>query len=137
MKHILSPHLSIYKPQITSVSSILGRICGVVSFIFMVAMAWLFIYSSYFGNGNPVFFKVISVTVGSDSSFVRFLSAFFIAGIIFTISFYTMSLIKHLAWDFKVVSSVKVMEYMSYGFILFSLIFAIAATKMIFFIMSL
>lgn len=40
----LSPHLQIYKPQLTSVLSIVHRITGVVSFIgFLCVLTWLIV----------------------------------------------------------------------------------------------
>lgn len=46
-KRPLSPHLSIYKPQITSVLSIMHRISGVYLFIGLLVMIWWFILSVY------------------------------------------------------------------------------------------
>ncbi len=46
MKRPISPHLSIYKPQITSVFSILHRITGVYMFVFFLLLALVcFIFS--------------------------------------------------------------------------------------------
>jgi succinate dehydrogenase / fumarate reductase cytochrome b subunit len=43
----LSPHLTIYKPQITSVLSILHRISGVVLFLGMLSISWVLILGVY------------------------------------------------------------------------------------------
>ena len=52
-KHkVLSPHLSIYKPQISSVISILHRITGVVLFLGLLTLLWWMV--SLLTNPNPM-----------------------------------------------------------------------------------
>ncbi|MBL0319855.1 MAG: succinate dehydrogenase, cytochrome b556 subunit [Alphaproteobacteria bacterium] len=46
-KRPLSPHLSIYKPQITSTLSILHRITGVIIYTGLVGLVWLFVFAAY------------------------------------------------------------------------------------------
>lgn len=46
----LSPHISIYKPQITSVLSILHRIFGVVEYLVLIALMWWAMYMTYYGR---------------------------------------------------------------------------------------
>ena len=43
----LSPHLGIYKPQITSVLSISHRISGVINFVGMLMLLWWIVYVSF------------------------------------------------------------------------------------------
>jgi len=43
----LSPHLGIYKPQMSSVLSILHRITGVTSFLGMVAFLWWVVFLTF------------------------------------------------------------------------------------------
>ena len=55
----LSPHLQIYKPQMTSITSIMHRITGVYLFIGTLILSWFFIYYQYqtdlvFGNNYDV-----------------------------------------------------------------------------------
>ena len=45
----LSPHLTIYKPQISSVLSIMHRITGVALYFAMLIAAWVFVID-YFGD---------------------------------------------------------------------------------------
>lgn len=43
----MSPHLTIYKPQISSVLSILHRISGVTNFLGMVAFLWWIVFLTF------------------------------------------------------------------------------------------
>jgi succinate dehydrogenase / fumarate reductase cytochrome b subunit len=45
----ISPHLTIYKPQITSVLSIMHRITGVILFIALMLLSWVIILATQFG----------------------------------------------------------------------------------------
>ena len=46
----LSPHLQIYKPQMTSFTSIMHRLTGAYLFIGVLILSWLFIYYQYQTN---------------------------------------------------------------------------------------
>ena len=43
----LSPHLQIYKPQMTSFTSILHRLTGIYLFLGVLILSWFFIYYQY------------------------------------------------------------------------------------------
>ncbi len=62
----ISPHLSIYKPQISSVLSIGHRLSGIGLFFMLFALGWWFILW-VFSKFDPVYLKVF------DSFFVKFL----------------------------------------------------------------
>lgn len=86
----LSPHLQIYRPQITSVLSILHRMTGfglVISLCFFIA--WLICLS-------------ISDSVYTD--FVQFMSSWFGQVVIFfslfAFYYHLSNGIRHLVWDF-------------------------------------
>lgn len=85
----LSPHLQVYKPQITSVMSILHRMSGVVLSIgalFMVAWLWAAAYdSSYFVMWRGFFSSILGqiMLVGWSAAFY----------------YHLMNGLRHLWWD--------------------------------------
>lgn len=83
----LSPHLTIYKPQITSVLSISHRLTGLALFVGTLILAWWIILSIY-GNCDCIN-KIIMSTP------VRFLL------VLWTLALYYHLLngIRHLFWD--------------------------------------
>ena len=62
----LSPHISIYKPQISSVLSISHRLCGVLSFIGITFMMWWVLYMAYYSHSysNSIVYSFFSSVVG-------------------------------------------------------------------------
>ena len=90
----LSPHLSIYKPQITSVLSIMHRASGFFLYLGLLILSW-HIISEAFSN------LLISELYLSIS--VRFFSSFIgkMALIIWMMAFYYhfCNGIRHLIWD--------------------------------------
>lgn len=78
----LSPHLSIYKPQITSVLSILHRVAGVYMFIFIILLSLVLCSASsalVYSIQNNLFLKAILIL--SLSVFIICLSYHLCAGI--------------------------------------------------------
>ncbi len=55
----LSPHLTIYKPQITSVLSILHRITGVALFIGLIILLWGVIFYFYSNDKVTYYYYVV------------------------------------------------------------------------------
>ena len=83
----LSPHLTIYKPQITSVLSIAHRITGFAMFISMIVIAWWVINSIY----------------GCFECATSLLSLWFIKTLLFFVLlglfYHMLNGIRHLFWD--------------------------------------
>lgn len=86
-KRPLSPHLTIYKPQITSVLSISHRLTGLALFVGTLILAWWIILSIY-GNCDCIN-QIITSTL------VRFFL------VLWTLALYYHLLngIRHLFWD--------------------------------------
>ena len=104
-KRPLSPHLSIYKPQISSVLSIMHRITGVLLFIFILNLSWLMIVLL----SNSMGFKLLNwdfVYILNSCWFKCYLGC-----ILFCLYFHLFNGIRHLFWDaglgFKIVSMHK------------------------------
>ena len=86
----ISPHLQIYKPQITSILSITHRITGVcLNFLIIFVSLWLLslslgenIYNNFIEFSNTIFMKlVMSISI-------------------FGLSYHAMNGIRHIFWDF-------------------------------------
>ena len=90
----LSPHLSIYKPQITSVLSILHRITGFVLYVGLLYLSWVLIFSTF--NDVVLAQVFLNLTVTIFSSFFGKLILF---GWIFCLNYHTVNGIRHLVWD--------------------------------------
>jgi len=85
----ISPHLQVYRPQLTSVLSIMHRLTGLfLSGTTVVVSLWL-----------------ISLALGESgySLFVAFwdswISTLLMAGVVFCVYYHLLNGVRHLAWD--------------------------------------
>ncbi len=85
----LSPHLQIYKWQISSLLSITHRIVGVINF-FAIALICLWAVLIVFGQSN-----YSNINVILNSSFGKFL----VISLCWTFSFHILNELRHLFWD--------------------------------------
>jgi succinate dehydrogenase / fumarate reductase cytochrome b subunit len=94
----LSPHIGIYKPQITSVLSILHRITGVSLFLGLIGLLWCFVIFVYYGStsSNPLL-MLLSSCIGKILFSVWSYSLFF----------HLCTGIRHILWDAGVGFEVK------------------------------
>ena len=85
----LSPHLQIYKWQISSLLSITHRIVGVINFL-AIALICVWTISIIFGQSNYEFvYKIF------NSAFGKFL----VISLCWTFSFHILNELRHLLWD--------------------------------------
>ena len=85
----LTPHLQIYKWQISSLLSITHRIVGVIN-ILAITLICLWCISLVFGETSYEFTKLFLHS---------FLGKFRIIALCWTFSFHILNEIRHLAWD--------------------------------------
>ena len=85
----LSPHLQIYRWQISSLLSITHRISGVINLLALI-LIFFWLVSLILGENNYEFFLL---TINS------FFGKFILIGFTWSISFHLLSGIRHLAWD--------------------------------------
>ena len=85
----LSPHLQIYKWQISSLLSITHRIVGVIN-IFAITIICFWILLLFFGKSN---YQLIHFFL--NSMFGKFLAI----SLCWTFSFHILNEIRHLFWD--------------------------------------
>ena len=97
LKRPLSPHLQIYKPQLTSVLSITHRITGIVLSILSLFIP-LTLLSVVLGVG---YFNILKVFL--TNTFIQLL----ITASIFVLAYHLLNGIRHLFWDYGLGLSMK------------------------------
>ena len=94
----LTPHLQVYKWQISSVLSISNRIIGVFNF-FIITLVCLWLISLLFGsNGFDFIQKIINSIFGN----------FILISLCWSFSFQILNELRHLFWDFGYGLDVKI-----------------------------
>jgi succinate dehydrogenase / fumarate reductase cytochrome b subunit len=104
MKRPLSPHLSIYKPQVTSVFSILHRVTGVYIFVFFVLVAFTLFVTTV--NDNFLTLKTLEETHSVKYTLILSIITF-----ITCLSYHTCTGIRYLFWSCGIgvnISSAKI-----------------------------
>lgn len=85
----LSPHLQVYKPQLTSVLSIFNRISGVATSVGTLLMVWWLVASA----GSAGQFGAMQRFMGS------FVGVVLLIGWTLALVYHTVGGLRHLAWD--------------------------------------
>ncbi len=103
----LSPHLQIYRPQLTSVTSILTRITGNALIVGMLLIVWWLLAAAtseaYFNTANAVL-----------TSWFGDLVMF---GSLWALWYHTLAGIRHLIWDYAVGLEIETAEKMGWAVI--------------------
>ena len=97
----LSPHLSIYKPQISSVLSIAHRATGFVLYFGLVLLVWAFFFKVYYPDS--LFFE--------NEFFRSYIWKFFLFGLNFCLFYHLLNGIRHLFWDMGLGFSLKAVNF--------------------------
>ncbi len=85
----LSPHLSIYRTQITMITSITHRITGVGMTLSAVLIVWWFLAAST----GPEYFAV------ADAVLTSWFGSLILIGSLWALSYHLCNGIRHLFWD--------------------------------------
>ena len=88
-KNPLSPHLQIYRWQISSLLSITHRISGVINFLALILIFFWLIFLSLGENNYQSFLLIINSFIGK----------FILIGFTWSMSFHLLSGIRHFVWD--------------------------------------
>ncbi|MEC9206272.1 MAG: succinate dehydrogenase, cytochrome b556 subunit [Pseudomonadota bacterium] len=111
-KRPLSPHLQIYKPQLTSILSISHRITGAALSLFSIIIPAI-IFSISLGEETYNEFK----TILNHSLFKIFLVL-----VIFSLAYHLANGIRHIFWDFGLGLELKESYLSGYLVVVFSVI---------------
>ncbi|MBO21562.1 MAG: succinate dehydrogenase, cytochrome b556 subunit [Rhodospirillaceae bacterium] len=85
----LSPHLQVYRPQLTSVLSILHRITGIALAVGTLVLVWWLIAAA----AGPTAFDTVQSFIGSV------IGRLLLLGWSFALFYHLCSGIRHLVWD--------------------------------------
>ena len=85
----LSPHLQVYRPQLTSVLSIMNRLTAIATSVGTVLLVWWLVASA----GSPGAFAVMQGFMGS------FVGIILLFGWTVALVYHFVGGLRHLAWD--------------------------------------
>ena len=85
----LSPHLQIYRWQISSLLSIVHRISGVINLLALVLIFFWLIFLSFGESNYELFLLIIN----------SFFGKFILIGFTWSMTFHLLSGVRHLVWD--------------------------------------
>ena len=103
----LSPHLQVYRPQMTSISSILVRITGIATLgSAVLIVAWLFAAAA-----SPEAFAVVDGLLRSVLGSLILLLA------TWAVFYHMLGRLRHVIWDFGYALNVETSETMAVGMI--------------------
>jgi succinate dehydrogenase / fumarate reductase cytochrome b subunit len=101
----LSPHLSIYRPQLTSMTSILTRITGNAMLITALLVVWWFLAAS---SGAGYFDFVNGLLTSWFGDLVLFFS-------VLGMWYHTLAGVRHLIWDNAVMMDIPTAEKLGWA----------------------
>ena len=114
-KNPLSPHLQIYKWQISSLLSITHRIVGVIN-IFAISLICFWVLFLILGESN---YENVKEFLNS------YLGKFLIISLCWTFSFHILNEIRHISWDLGYGFDLKVAKVTGYLVLIGSFILTI------------
>ncbi|MEE2944306.1 MAG: succinate dehydrogenase, cytochrome b556 subunit [Pseudomonadota bacterium] len=113
----LSPHLTIYRPQMTSMSSIMVRITGIATFVLAILVVWWLIAAST----SEAAFAVIDGLLGS------LLGDLLVLGAVWALFYHMLGRLRHVIWDFGYCLDVETSEKMGVGMFVGATVLALIA----------
>ena len=88
-KRPLSPHLQIYKPQLTSILSITHRFTGVILSMFSILIPFSLLFISFGADYYQLFLLIL------DHIIIKII----LFGTLFALAFHLSNGVRHLFWD--------------------------------------
>ena len=108
----LSPHLQIYRWQISSLLSITHRISGIINLVALIFIFFWLLVLSFGANNYEIFLLIIN----------SFFGKFILVGFTWSMSFHVLSGIRHLAWDLGYGFEIKNANISGIFVVIFSLV---------------
>lgn len=103
----LSPHLTVYRPQLTSVTSILTRITGNALIIASLLTVWWFLAAAT----SPEYFAV------ADAVITSWFGDLVMFGSLWALWYHTLAGVRHLIWDNAKMLEIETAEKLGWGVI--------------------
>lgn len=111
----LSPHLTIYRPQLTSISSILVRITGNALIVAGFLIVWWFLAAS----SGPEYFAI------ADAVITSWFGKLVMLGSIWALWYHTLGGIRHLIWDNAVGLDIPTAEKLGWAVVIGSFVLTV------------
>jgi succinate dehydrogenase / fumarate reductase cytochrome b subunit len=117
----LSPHLSIYRPQLTSITSILTRITGNALLLAALLIVWWFLAAAT----SPEYFAVADGLITSwFGDLVMLLS-------LWALWYHTLAGVWHLIWDNAIGLEIETAEKLGWAVVIGSLVLTVLTVVII------
>ncbi len=116
-KRPLSPHISIYRPQINSITSIINRVTGVAMSLAAVLIVWWLLAAAT----SASYFDFVN---GLLTSWLGLLVMF---GSLWALWFHFLAGIRHLVMDFGYGYEIKSVDFWGWAVIVLSLVLTAAS----------
>ncbi|MEL7254038.1 MAG: succinate dehydrogenase, cytochrome b556 subunit [Pseudomonadota bacterium] len=101
----LSPHLTIYRPQLTSMTSILTRITGNALLIAALLIVWWFFAAAT----SPEYFAL------ADRVLTSFVGDVILLGSVWALWYHLLAGVRHLIWDNAVMLDIPTAEKLGWA----------------------
>jgi len=101
----LSPHLEIYRPQLTSMTSILTRITGNAMLVAALMIVWWFVAAA---TGPDAFARANGFVTSWFGDLVMFFS-------VLGLWYHTLAGVRHLIWDNAIMMDIPTAEKMGWA----------------------
>ena len=101
----LSPHLQIYRPQLTSITSILTRITGNALLLGALMIIWWFLAAAT----GPEYFAV------ADAALNSILGGLILIGSLWALWYHLLAGLRHLIWDMGYMLEVEQAEKLGWA----------------------
>lgn len=103
----LSPHLTVYRPQLTSVTSILTRITGNALIVASLLTVWWFLAAAT----SPEYFAI------ADAVITSWFGDLVMFGSLWALWYHTLAGVRHLIWDNAKMLEIETAERLGWGVI--------------------
>jgi succinate dehydrogenase / fumarate reductase cytochrome b subunit len=111
----LSPHLTIYRPQVTSITSILTRITGNAMLLAALLIVWWFLAAAT----SPEYFAV------ADGVITSFLGDLVMSLSLLGLWYHALAGIRHLIWDNAIGLELETAEKLGYACVIGSVVLTV------------
>ncbi|MEM7731777.1 MAG: succinate dehydrogenase, cytochrome b556 subunit [Pseudomonadota bacterium] len=101
----LSPHLTIYRPQLTSVTSILTRITGNALLFASLLIIWWFVAAAH----SEAHFAL------ADWVITSFIGDLIMLGSVWALWYHTLAGVRHLIWDSAIMLDIPTAEKLGWA----------------------